>query len=173
MNADGFKNARMRSGISNPEIWERAIVLTPDQNKAYASGRTAVPPDVALRVNKLLEHIFLEAKQLHLLLSGFLPSVVVHFDEETLTITIERATGKPLVLRNRGLDSMNGWCLFTTDDAHPLTFLRVPEKYWSRVPSTFHWTLWRGPFKENSGRMQSYPNPIDADLLQEVLASAK
>lgn len=170
-----YKDLRMRAGFSNSENWELAIMVTPDQNKAYASGRTAVPPEVEQRAQKLVQHIANGAKELHQVLAACLPNTMPHFAEDTLTITIERASGKPFVLRNRGLDTLNGWCVYTTDENHPPTFLRVPEKPWGKIPSPFHWTLWRGPFQENRtfGRFQSYPNKIDADLLQEVLASAK
>ena len=175
MTPNEYKQARERSGITNPDIWERAVKVTTDQNKAYAIGRTPVPPDVALRVNKLLERIVREAMQLNLILSDCLPSTVVRFDVETLTITIERDSGKPLVLRNHGLDTMNGWCVFISDGDNPVTFLQVPVKPWGTRESAVRWTIWRGPFQENfnSRRIQNHPNKIDADLLQEVLASAK
>ncbi len=167
MTVDEYKAAKTRSGINNAEIWDRGLVISRDQEKAYSSGRTPVPATVAFAIAALVKHIEEGAVELRDVLEQALPDSAVVLSDESLAIEIKFPSGRSVQLQNRGVDMLNRWPIFAADHAtrHEALFVRV------RNAKGYKWTLWRGDFIENRnlGHFQSYGNAIERPLLLEAL----
>lgn len=175
MTFDEYKQAKLRSGISVSEIWCGVTEVSRDRDKSFSCGRTAIPSDVATRVNALLDRLVAGASELRSILQSELQNCSVHLDPDRLEIGIEFPTGKVIRLHHGGVDMMNFWQVFKTDTNSQggAVFLRGrPFHQPSAGSERLRWYLWRGDFAENRNlrRLQNYTNPVEKNLLLEVFS---
>lgn len=172
MDADNYKTAKSRSRITVSDIWLSVIRVTLDQDKSYSSGRTPIPEDVALRVNRLSSKLKEGAEELEAKLCDELPECAVSLNPNTLDITIAFPQGKVAVLAMCGVDLLNHAQMYTIDrnGLGAATFLRICPPKWRKEKNGVRWYLWRGDFVESHrGNMQNYWNEPKGSLLREAL----
>ncbi|WP_304351082.1 hypothetical protein [Comamonas testosteroni] len=175
MHKDEYKKVRERSGITVTDIWCSAIRISKDQDKSYASGRTAIPDEVCERVRDTIVMIEKASEELHANLQDVLKECDVTLDRDTLQIAITFPSGKKAVLEQRGLEITMLRPIYKADPAtrHEALFLLTDEKPWDpkvKGHRSLRWFLWRGDFVEsqNAGRIQSYRNDLTERLLYEA-----
>ena len=169
-----YKAAKAKSGISIIDTWCSAVRISKDQDKAYSSGRTPVPPEVAFNIRKLIQRLEEGAAELRTMLQEALPNCSIKLDDESLIIEIIFTTGKKVQLHNKGIDLLNFWPIYEADSSSKgaALFLRTPQPSWEATPPPKKdaWYLWRGDFVENRNlnRFQSYWNMLGNGLLLEA-----
>lgn len=173
MSPQDYKMVKARSAISVADIWHSVVRISLDQDKAYSSGRTPIPPEVAFRVENLICRLEQGAIELEAILQQELPMCSIKLDTASLTIDISFPSGKAVQLHNRGVDWGN-WPVFKADSSpkDAAVFLRIERPGWHKkdYPGKEGWYLWRGDFQENRnlGHMQNHWNIPKEKLLLET-----
>ncbi len=176
MSSAEYKIAKARSCITVSDIWCAAARVSKDQDKAYSSGRTPIPEDVATNVRRVVAFVETAAASLLEELRQALPSqngYAIEIDEVSLGIQIQFPSKKTVKVACCGLDIANLWPVYIADQSTrgEAVFLNTPERPWKRIANNQRrWFLWRGDFVESRSlrRFQSYSNELDERVLMEA-----
>ena len=147
--------------------------IAPDTDKSYSSGRLPVSPKTTAAVEELVRRQREVAGKLVEILQRELEASRVDIDSKSLNISISFPSGHNAMARNDGLDTMNGWPMFSVGPDHrPLAvfvFSPVPRHLQNLHGVGSAWFLWRGKFAKR-GVVQNDWNAPTKDLLQQALS---
>ncbi|WP_128140270.1 hypothetical protein [Janthinobacterium lividum] len=171
MNTDEYRFAKVRTGITVPDIWYGVTKMTKDQDKAYSSGRTVIPDIIATKVRTVMEYLENCGKKLADDISKALPDCTVSFNDSTGTIMLTFPSKKSIVIDCAGVDTTNHAPVYVAarSTKSEAIFIFFDDKSPARpnyIPGN-QWFLWRGDFPENRhmSQFQNYFNKIGEQLL--------
>lgn len=171
MSPEEYRSAKSRSGIRVVDIWCAATRVTKDQDKAYSSGRTAIPNALATSVRTLVDLLSTLGRTLADNIRTALPGSTVDFNDSTGAITLTFPSTKSIQIDCAGVDTMNLAPIYiaarsTKNEAIFIFFAdKSPAK--PKYVEGDRWFLWRGNFPENrnASRLQNYFNKLEESLL--------
>lgn len=181
MTNEEYQNCKKKSNIVVLDYWLKRIQVTPDQDKAFSSGRQEVPTDVELRVNEYFEKMNNASDKLELALNTEMAEYKLEWSNGEKNRIVATKTNNGgladsvcITFDNKGIDVMGNFVYYMqssiTGHCGVLIYTRYPyRRDNSQKLDEWQWYLWRGNFSEDCGEnvYQDYWNRLTAKILFE------
>lgn len=172
MNSNDYKNAKIRLGMKNPDLWCNILRIAKDTDKSYSCGRLAIPDHIADKVQQILKsremRVAKLVAKLQLLFEGYTISTGSASND---IYVISKEQSKLVTFVNNGVDHF--FCdvySFVSKGNVTSLILYYPTKPWEKEPNEFDWYLWRTESRlEGANYMHNYHNEITKELIFNCL----
>lgn len=177
MSLEEYRAAKARSCISVADNWCAVFRITKDQDKAYSSGRTEIPAELAEGVRNVVTKLSNYGRALSDIIRAALRACTVDFNGNTGAITITFPSAKSVRIDCDGVDTVNLAPVYvaargTLNEAVFIYFGEDSQAKPKYIKES-GWFLWRGNFTESrtAGRIRNYFNTIDEPILSMAFRS--
>lgn len=171
MSPEEYRAGKARSCISVADNWCAVLRITKDQDKAYSSGRTEIPVELAEGVLNVVTNLSTYGRALSDIIRAAMRACTVDFNDNTGAITITFPSAKSIQIDCAGVDTLNLAPVYvaargTLNEAVFIYFGKDSEAKPKYIKES-GWFFWRGNFTESrsAGRIRNYFNTIDEPIL--------
>ncbi|GAB7227513.1 hypothetical protein VrSk94_11950 [Vibrio rotiferianus] len=172
MNREEYKQIKEKSGITVSDIWRAFSQLTPDQDKAYSSGRTQIPPKVANFLESQIADATARAETLKELLTEKLGGLGFTFQIDISNNNIFGYTTsgeKVLRFENKGMGAGTRHVYHASKISDKKSYNLI------LINGKNDWVLWYSSnlVPTRVSYRAYYSNPLETDLLVKALVIEK